>query len=120
MVRRLAVAVAVLSIVFQSCTNAVIVPLDDPNSINPDAKYVVVTTDGSKFIAKGLQVDDDSISFWSEKKHYSFARSEIESVQKLEYDKSRTFLALTLVAAAVTGLILLIGDFVEELPGGGS
>jgi hypothetical protein len=41
-------------------------------------------------------------------------------VQKLEYDKSRTFLALTLVAAAVTGLILLIGDFVEELPGGGS
>lgn len=120
MVRRLAVAVAVLSIVLQSCTNAVIVPFDPPSAIDPDATYQVITVNGDKFGAKGLVVDDQSVRFKSDKHDYTFPRNEIRSIAKMEYDKSRTFLALTAVAAVATGLIFLIGEMVEALGPAGS
>ena len=97
--------------------NAVVVPFDPPSSIDPSATYQVVTVSGDKFTAKGLIVDAVSVRFKSEKQDYTFPRDEIRSIAKLEYDKSRTFLALTAVAAALTGLILLIGEMVEGLAG---
>jgi len=118
--RRLAVTVLAHLLFLQSCTNAVIVPFDPPATIDPDAMYQVITINGDKFGAKGLVVDDQSVRFKSDKHDYTFPRNEIRSIAKMEYDKSRTFLALTAVAAVATGLILLIGEMVEGLGPAGS
>src|SRR5262245_52083691 len=113
--RRLSVTVLALLLLFQACTNAVIVPFDPPATIDPNATYQVVTVAGDKFTAKNLFVDDQSVRFKSDRQDYTFPRNEIKSIAKLEYDKSRTFLALTVVAAVLTGLIFLIGEMVESL-----
>jgi hypothetical protein len=124
MFRRVWVLVLLLAFILQSCTRTIDMSLDAPESFDPDAKYTVVTTDGREFQAEDLVLephlvhDQQIVSFYSANQHYSFARNEIKLIQRIEIDKSRTAIALTVVAAVVVGLIALVGEWVKSLPGG--
>ncbi len=124
MLRKLSVLALLFAFILQSCTRTIDLSLDDPEVFDRDAKYRVVTTDGRAFVAEDLVLekhlvhDEQIVSFYSDQQHYSFSRNEIKLIQKLEIDKSRTAIALTVVAAVVAGLIILMGEMVKSLPGG--
>jgi hypothetical protein len=42
---------------------------------------------------------------------------DVESLERLEYNKTRTVLALAIVGVGVVGVLLLIGDFVSQSGG---
>lgn len=118
--RRLVVLLA-LAVGLQSCTRAVEVPLDDPDAIDRDATYLIVTVDGREFKAKDLEIEispldgAQTVTFFSIDQSYSFRRSEIKSVQKIETDKSQTGLSVALIVVlGVTGLVLL-GEWIDGI-----
>ncbi len=119
--RRCLVVLLALAVVLQSCTRAVEVPLNDPDAIDRDATYRVVTVDGREFKAKDLAIEispsdgAQTITFFSIDQSYSFRRSEIKSVQKIETDKSQTGLSVALIVVLAAAGLLLLGEWINGI-----